>query len=81
MKPSYKAHIDILIFVILTRETFFFSGSGEGSRCSEVFVEMFTGSIPSRLLSAIVRLLAFSLLARCFRSSGTGYVLLGTAVC
>lgn len=55
--PSFSPHLDILTYVILTRETVF-----SGSERTEVFVKLLTGSHLLFSLSAVLRLLAFSLL-------------------
>ena len=57
--PSFTAHLDILTCHFDTRNSF--SGSGQ----TEVFVKMLTGSQLLFSFSAVLRLLAFSLLA-CF---------------
>ena len=57
--PSFTAHLDILTCHFDKRNSF--SGSGQ----TEVFVKMLTGSQLLFSLSAVLRLVAFSLLA-CF---------------
>ena len=58
--PSFSPHLDILTYVILTRETVV----SESER-TEVFVKMLTSSHLLFSLSTVLRLQAFSLLS-CF---------------